>query len=122
MKRALLFASTLLLAATLPTIALANCSTTNMAGVWRLLVLGDDGMDFCLMTLSAAGKATGTCLVDGAFGGALNLNTACKITGKIDGKALTGRTEVIAANSPLKPNLMSVYIPNGHAYVQGFRN
>lgn len=122
MKRALLFASTLLLAAALPTIAAANCSTANMSGSWRLLSLGDKGMDFCLMGLTAAGKAAGTCMTGGAFTGTMTLNAACKVSGKVDNKALTGRTEAIATNSPLKPNLFSIYFPTGHTYIQGFRN
>jgi len=122
MKRMAVFGLTLLLALVAPTAVSAECKTANLAGNWRLMVLGEGGLDMCLMSLTPTGAATGTCKVAGAFTGNMTQAPSCKLTGTIMGKSLTGRTESIATSATtLKPGVMFGYIATIHTMVQGFR-
>jgi hypothetical protein len=77
--------------------AQANCSTANLAGTWTSF----NGSGLCTATISSAGVVTGTC-----GSGTVAMTSACKFSGTIGGKSLTGRSEAIAAASALKPNLL----------------
>lgn len=77
--------------------ASANCSTASLAGTW--VSFKDTGP--CTATISAAGVMTGTC-----GSGTLAMTAACKFSGTVGGKPVSGRSEAIAAASALKPNLL----------------
>jgi hypothetical protein len=78
--------------------ALAACSTSALAGNW-LLALSDGPP--CSLTISTVGAVSGTC-----GSGRVALSTDCKLTGRVAIYTVNGRTEAIATNSPLKPNIL----------------
>ncbi|BBE71317.1 hypothetical protein [Oharaeibacter diazotrophicus] len=80
----------------------AACNTAALAGKWSIAAASGT---LCTITVTTAGVTSGTCSGFSAAG-KLALSSACKLSGTVLGGSITGRTEVIATTSPLKPNLM----------------
>jgi hypothetical protein len=86
------------IAALSPVAANAACRTSALAGTW--VVINDEGSP-CLANVNTAGVISGGC-----GPGRIALSSTCRLTGSVGGRAFEGRTEAIASNSPLVPNLM----------------
>jgi len=89
-----------------PTIAEAACKTTSLAGQWQIVAGDLSGADQCLMIIGPTGAVSGSC-TSTSLSGSLTQTSACLITGKINGAAFRGRTEMLETTSALKPALIT---------------
>lgn len=99
----------------------AACSTATLAGSWTTIGQASASYDFivCSASLSTAGVISNVHCSNGqTFSGALGLTSACKITGKISGQAVRGRTN----DSSAGPTMALVTSSNAVIAFTAYRN
>lgn len=99
----------------------AACSTATLAGSWTTIGQAATGYDLivCSASLSTTGVISNVHCSNGqAFNGTLALTSACKITGKISGQSVRGRTN----DSSAGPTMALVTSTNAAVAFTAYRN